>query len=249
MATLTAHKAALAERAVSALGVVAPPPIYIESPRFTGTLATLFTCVRDHRVDLRDVPLLPVCEAYLAYMLAVAAPDLDEAAAALAALAYLLERKAWILLPVAEEEPACDETSELPPPSAYQFWEAMDLLRVWHDERSQIYFRAGGMGPYELPYELDEITPNALAVAFAEVLARCEPPAPPEVYRHKRSLADQMRKVLLSLSYSWRTLRDLVPLESTREDAVYWLLSLLELIRLGQASAKIVGDDVEFART
>ena len=250
MATQLVSRNALADRVVTPLGLVVPPPIHIESPRFVGSLAYLFTCVRDHRVDLLDVPLLPICEAYLAYMLADSAPNLDEAAAALAALAYLLERKAWSLLPGTSTEPEADEMPELPAPSAYQYWEAMDLMRVWHEERSRLFFRAPNLGPnpYEVPWDMEEVTSGALAQALAEVLARAVPPSPPEVFRHKRSLAGQMTSVLLALSYDWRTLSVLVPGEATREDVVYWFLSLLELMRLGQASARIVGDDVEFAR-
>jgi segregation and condensation protein A len=235
---------------MSALGLVAPPPIHIESPRFVGSLGTLFTCVRDHRVDLRDVPLLPICEAYMAYMLADSAPNLDEAAAALAALSYLLERKAWALLPGLAPEPEAEEMAELPDPCAYQYWEAMGVMRAWYEERSRLFFRAPSLGPnaYELPYELEEITTAALAQALSEVLARMTPPQPPEIFRNRRSLAHQMGSVLLALSYNWRTLTDLVPPSSTREDAVYWFLSLLELMRLGQASARVVGLDVEFAR-
>src|ERR1051326_3802442 len=81
------------DEAVTALGVIAPPPISVESPHFSGSLAALFACVKERKVDLLDVPLMPVCEAYFLYLFEAAVKDLDEAAAALVALAYLLERK------------------------------------------------------------------------------------------------------------------------------------------------------------
>src|SRR5688572_16813706 len=93
---------AKAQEKLSPLGIVAPPEIHVESPRFTGSLATLFACVRERKVDLLDVPLYPICDAYFSYLAGAPIENLDEAAAALAALAYLLERKAWALLP-------CDE--------------------------------------------------------------------------------------------------------------------------------------------
>src|SRR5262249_39524687 len=77
---------------VAGLGLVAPPPIHIQAPTFEGSLATLLRCVRDNKVKLLDVPLLPVCEAYFEYLVQTNLADLDEAAAALLALAYLLER-------------------------------------------------------------------------------------------------------------------------------------------------------------
>jgi hypothetical protein len=57
-----------------------------------------------------------------------------------------------------------------------------------------------------------------------------------------------MRIVLHALSTSWQRLEEMVEDPFTRSDAVYWFLALLELIRLGQASAKVAGDEVLFAR-
>ena len=79
---------------LSPTGVIAPPPIQVECPKFSGSLAMLFACVRDRKVELLDVPLFPICEAYFAYLMESDWANLDEAASALAALAYLLERKA-----------------------------------------------------------------------------------------------------------------------------------------------------------
>ena len=70
-------------------GIIAPPPIQVESPRFSGSLAMLFACVRERKVDLLDIPLFPICEAYFTYLMDSELADLDEAAAALAALSYL----------------------------------------------------------------------------------------------------------------------------------------------------------------
>jgi len=233
------------------LGVVAPPPIHIESPKFEGSLATLFVCVKTHKVDLRDIPLLPICEAYLAYMLSGAETNIDEAAAALSALAYLIERKAFLLLPIPEEEvERFDDFEGLPASTLFEFKTAIDSLRLWHEERSTLFFRAPGQGPnpYELPYEIENIAATALASAFRELMDRARPMSTPNVSRVGRSLATEMRKVLLAVSYEFRTLDQLVPADATREDAVYWFLSLLELMRLGQVAARLVGDEVEFGR-
>ena len=86
------------EEAVSPLGVVSPPPIYVDSPYFSGSLGALFGCVRERKLDLALVPLLPICEAYFSYLLQATFSDLDHRTAALSALAYLLERKAWDLV-------------------------------------------------------------------------------------------------------------------------------------------------------
>ncbi|MBI1756851.1 MAG: hypothetical protein HYR64_07075 [Fimbriimonas ginsengisoli] len=231
---------------VGALGVVAPPLILVESPNFDGSLGQLFRCVRDGKVDLAAVSLLPICEAYFEYLMLGGAQSLDEAAAALAALAYLIERKAWGLLPSSEAEPVADDPAELPSPSTHEYRAAMEALRVWHEERSQLHFRAGAE-PAETPLDLGGITPVELAAAFERVMRRCSP-TPPEPARARRSLSDQMVQALGALQDGWKPLLKLLPDPFTREDAVYWFLALLELIRLGQAKVRLHAEELEFAR-
>ena len=236
--------------AVSALGVIAPPPLQIETPAFEGSLAALFKCVRDAKIDLRLIPLFPVCEAYFEYLMAANLENLDEAAVALLALSYLLERKAWALLPSLEPEPEIEEELEALPPTAHEYAGAIDVLKLYHEERSRLFFRSPEASPgmYELPYSLESVAPQDLARAFARLLARAEPKADAEVSnRPRRSLADQMRVVLGLLTPQWLTLEGLIQGSFTREDAVYWFLSLLELIRLGQARVRLEGEDVQFA--
>ncbi len=246
---MAAKGTALAERPVSALGVVAPPPIHVACDAFDGPLGTLFALVRDHRVDLLGVPLGPVCEAYFLYLAADAERDLDEAAAALAALAYLLERKAWRLLPVSEPEPEMDEPMDPLDPTVAEFAEAIAALRAGASERELLFFRGAGPGPdpYELPYNLANVAPNDLARALERLLRRAEP-EPPERERPARSLAEHMTLVVAALTPEWTPLEKLVPTPFTREEAIFWFLGLLELVRLGQAKARLGEDDVEFVR-
>lgn len=244
-----ARRTAIEERPVSALGVVSPPPIHVACEAFEGTLGALFVLVRDHRVDLLGVPLGPVCEAYLTYIVAESERDLDEAAAALAALAYLLERKAWRLLPIPEPEPEMDEPMEPIDPTVDEFAEAICALRAGMAAREMLYFRGAGPGPdpYELPYKLADVAPNDLARALERLLRRAAPVEP--LSRPRRSLAEMMELIVSALATEWSPLERLVPTPFTREDAVYWFLGLLELVRLGQARARLGENDVEFIRS
>lgn len=245
-----APRQSLAERIISPLGVIAPPPIQVTTPTFDGSLAMLFQCVRDHKVQLLDVPLYPICEAYFLYLINLEDACLDEAAAALAALSYLLERKAWLLLPVDEPEPEIYEAMELPTPTAHEYDLAIESLRVWHEERAQLFFRSPEAGPdtYELPLNLENVTGGDLAKALEKLLRRAKPEEVRPLGKPRKSLSDQMRIVLHALSHDWRTLNEMVEDPFTRSEAVYWFLALLELIRLGQAAAKVEGEDVRFAR-
>lgn len=235
---------------IATLGIVSPPPIQVQTPTFDGSLGMLFQCVRDHKVDLMDVPLAPICEAYFMYLIQSAHVELDEAAAALIALAYLLERKAWALLPVAEPEPEMEEPVELPAPTIRQFDTIIEAMNMWQEERSKTFFRSfeSGPDPYEVPYQLNNVAPADLALAFERVLRRAKPDSIQPLSAPRKSLAQQMSVVLRSLAKEWLSLDVLVPEDITRSDAVYWFLALLELVRLGQANVRLHNDDVEFAR-
>lgn len=244
------HEIAVRKERVSSLGVIAPPPIHVQTPTFDGSLAMLFGCVREHKVDLLDIPLFPICEAYFTYLMQIEVKDLDEAAAALSALAYLLERKAWLLLPVPDPEPEYEESIDPPEPTSHEYRAAIEALNLWQEERDHLFFRSAEAGPdpYELPYTLANVTPNDLARAFERLLKKVEPEPFETLSRPRKSLEDQMEIVLLALGEGWKTLESMVTEPITRSDAVYWFLSLLELIRLGKVQARLTEEDVEFAR-
>jgi len=219
-------------------------------PEVGGSLGTLLVCVRDHRLDLREVELAVLCEAYYHYLLQDSELDVDGAAAVLAALAYLLERKAWLLLPAEVEEPEVYEDDEaLPAPDAERYQLAGQTLVAWHEERQEWFFRSTEPDqlPYELPYELDDVSAHDLAHAFQRVLRKAHIPADPILGRPKRSLADQMTFIVSRLNSSYASLTSIFPARFTREDAAYWFLALLELVRSGRARARVSADDLEFA--
>lgn len=235
--------------AVNPLGVVAPPPIHVTTPAFDGSLVALFQCVRDGKIELKDVPLLPICESYFAYLLASADIHLEEAAAALTALAYLLERKAWLILAADEEPPAVEEPLELPDPTVYEFELAIEALTQWQQERARKFFRTAGgsVDPYEVPFELEEIALSDLAKAFERILARAEPDPIEPLARAVKSLEEAMGNVLRALSNQPKGLDELLIRPYTRSDAVLWFLALLELIRLGRVRAWLEGEEPLFS--
>lgn len=232
------------------LGMVSPPPIEVESPEYSGSLGVLLQMVGDRKIDLMRVPLFPVCQTYFRYLLETNIESLDDAAAALLALAYLLERKSWQLLPTPEEEPELDDGFVMPDPTIGEYSLAIEALRVWHEERSHFFFRPldAGPDPYEVPVELADVTSSDLARAFERLMRRAQPDPVDPLAKARRSLTDQMGIVLRRLGTAWVTLEAMITEPFTREDAVYWFLSLLELIRLGQAVVRLQGEDVEFKR-
>jgi segregation and condensation protein A len=212
----------------------------------------LFQSVRQHKVDLMGVPLVPICQAYYAYILDHCGEDLELAASALVALSYLLDKKASLLLPSPEQD-----EPEMPEeggdfeyvPTIQEFELAMSELQSWHESRSHNFFR----GPssevvYELPYDLSEVTSGDLARALERLLRRAVPEKPEILGKPRRSLADQMTLVARELPIEFALLENIVVGEFTRSEIVWWFLALLELIRLGQARVKVEGEEVFFAR-
>ena len=241
--------------AIPLLGIVPAAPVHVSSDAFEGSLATLFGLVRDRRLDLLTVPLLPICEAYFEYLIASAGNSepgyLDEAAVALSALAYLLERKAYLLLPVMEPEPdEYEEAAELPAASVAEYRLAIEVLEQWRADRESVFFRSPEMGsdPYELPYELANVSASDLALAFDRILARAKPEVMPSLSRPRRSLADQMDVVLAEIGDEYRSLDELMAPKLTVTECVYWFLAILELVRLGRLRLRKVEEIIQVGR-
>src|SRR5688500_17864436 len=177
-------------------GMSTPVPLRVESASFQGSLATLFHLARDGRVDLSGIPLAPVCIAYCEYIREMPEEDVDAAGAALLALAYLVERKAWSLLPIADPPPP-QEIAELPEPTAHEFATAVDSLEERHRERSQLFFRQGESSySYEVPMGPGSVSAAELAKAFERILLKAKPLDVEPLARHRPSLAEVMKAAL-----------------------------------------------------
>lgn len=240
------------EASTGLFGWTSPPPIVIECDGFKGSLGMLFHLARLRRVNLLLVPIQPVCEAYLSYVLQNDEPDLDAAGAALVALAYLIERKAHALIPVDEVEAEDLEYGDRDAleRSIEEYLPAIEALKDGWTAREARFFRSVEVedGAYELPFELGDVKADDLARAFERLLRRATPDPIETLQRSRRSLTEHMNVVMATLTPEFRSLDDLVEGEFTRTDAVYWFLALLELIRLGQAQVRLDESEVAFAR-
>jgi len=233
---------------ISPLGLFEPPELVVECEAYTGTLSTLFLLVKQHKVDLLGVPLAPICEAYLLYLIQRAGDDLEAAATALAALAYLLERKSFLLLPAPEIDDEPEVWEDPPEPYVHEFAEVIHQLSRRWDERDEVFFRPqSGAAQYELPFEIREVSSSQLAFVLERLLKRAKPDLIQPLGRPRRSLSEQMELVMDSMTEDWRTLDQVVVGEFTRSEAVWWFLALLELIRLSKVCVKIEEDEIFFA--
>ncbi|MDQ2985106.1 MAG: hypothetical protein M3R13_00095 [Armatimonadota bacterium] len=226
-------------------GLATPVPLRVESPGFQGSLATLFHLARDGRIDLSGIPLTPVCIAYCEYIREMPEDDVDAAGAALLALAYLVERKAWSLLPIADPPPP-EEIGELPEPTVHEFAIAVDSLEERHRERSQLFFRQGeSPDSYEVPMAPGAASAADLARAFERILLKAKPVDMEPLARHRPSLADVMKDVLKHVREAGSaTIEAVLPSDFTRLDVVFVFLAVLELMRIGQIKAIAENNDL-----
>lgn len=232
------------------LGLIAPPNIAIECDAFQGTLGALIKCVLHQKIDLWDIPLQPICQAYVEYLLETDENDVDGASTAMVAMAYLIERKAFRLIPLPEpsEEDLLEGLYE--GPEIIDFQEALLSLEERFEERQNLFFRSVDVRhEYEIPVSLGKITVADLGRALENLLAKAQEETTVMMSRPRRSLAEQMRVVERCLSHEPRPLETLVEGEFTRAEALWWFLALLELIRLSQAWVELGPDgQVLFSR-
>ncbi|HET6645372.1 MAG TPA: segregation/condensation protein A [Fimbriimonadales bacterium] len=233
------------QESLSPAGVSTTPPLRVESQAFTGSLATLFHLARDCRVDLVLIPLAPVCEAYIQYIEEMEEGDVDSAGAALLALAYLVERKAWALLPIADPPPP-QELPELPEPTAHEYASVTDSLEEMRRRREQLFFRAVDQSDaYELPLDLGSLRADDLARVFERLMDRAVPDKVVSLNRPRPSLAEVMRSVVRQIRrLGAATIDDVLPEAFSRLDVVFTFLAVLELLRIGQIKARIADGEV-----
>lgn len=227
------------------MGLIAPPEIAIECGAFTGTLGTLVRCVMQQKIDLWEIPLYPVCQAYLAYLTEASPDDWDGSSTALLAMSYLVERKAFRLLPLPEPEPEEWDDAVYEGPEILDFREVLLALEERFESRQNLFFRTSDpRGEYEIPFDLGRVTVDDLGRALQSLLNRATESPEFLVSKPRRSLAEQMEVVERRLSPEPQDLLALMEGEFTKEEAMWWFLALLELIRLGKGQAVCQEDGV-----
>ncbi|GBC93800.1 Segregation and condensation protein A [bacterium HR15] len=224
-----------------------PPRVPLQLPLGSGTLGWLITLIRRQKLDVLEVALAPIAQACYDYWRTVG--DLDEAADALAVLAYLMERKAERLL---MPEPPVSELVEEAEPVALclpeRYIPLIEYLREREAARSQLFFR--GMSPdpaaYESPLPWGAMLPDQLWLALRRLLQRAAPipDAIPErryfsIHAHMVEIQEQVRRANTPLPFE--TLAR--PARSVLELLVYFL-ALLELWRLGQVEVQVQNGEI-----
>jgi segregation and condensation protein A len=213
----------------------------VRLPTFEGPLDLLLHLIREHQVDILDIPVAFVTEKYLEYLDLMRVLNLDIAGEYLLMAATLVHLKSKMLLPrpaeveEEEEEEAGDPRTELVRRLLeYQkYKDAAEQLATRALLYTDVFPRA--VAPEDAPREdapLAEVSVFQLLEAFAKVLERVGG-AVREVEVDRMSVTERIQELVERLARVERLeFRDLFEDVLDRRMAVLTFLALLEMARL-----------------
>jgi segregation and condensation protein A len=214
-------------------------PVYVvHSPAFDGPIELLLTVAQRAEVDLTAISLATLTDDYLD-AIEERRPPLDQMAAFLVIGARLVQLKAAGLLPrtpLAEEEDqaAWEDAIKGRLEEYRRFKQLADSLMQRH--ASGRFTFAGLLEPEVIPQARVQVSLDALATAFRQVLDRLPPPEQVTVEMDQVSLADKLQELREMLAQHPQINFSAVFRHChTRLEAVVTFLALLELIRIGEA--------------
>jgi segregation and condensation protein A len=243
-------------------------PLREGEPPFEGPLDLLLHLVREHQVDLFDIPIAKITESYLATLERLRELDIDVAGEFLHMAAQLLLMKSRLLLPrteVAEDAPA--EEAQVGDPRAelvrrlleYQKYKAAAEDLAGRDllERDVFVRRVRFEAPVpaaEGPEGLAEVSVFKLIQALERVLKHARPEFGHEVVTDRLSITDAISRVADVLRgrgrASFEELLGGPGGQNTRSAIIATFLAILEmtklkLVRITQLPADEAGPGAE----
>jgi segregation and condensation protein A len=214
-------------------------PVYlVRTPAFDGPIELLLTLAQRAEVDLGAISLASLTDDYLR-AIEQERPPLDRLAAFLVIGARLVQLKAAALMPdvqVGEEEDLqAWEDAIKGRLEEYKRFKALAESLMRRHASGRFTF-AGLLEPDVIPQARVQVSLDALASAFQQVLDRLPPPGPVTVEMEQVSLSDKLEELRQMLVHQPQMNFTAVFRHArTRLEAVVTFLALLELIRIGEA--------------
>jgi len=217
----------------------------IKLDMFEGPLDLLLHLIREHQLDILDIPIASITEEYLRYLTVMQELDLDVAGEYLLMAATLIHIKSKMLLP--PDETAEGEEGEEEDPRAElvnrlleykKFKEAAQTLGLLESEAQLLHRRGAPAMEFEVEGPL-QVSMVELLRAFRDILTRAEAPTPLEITPEELNVGQRIVVLVDRLSAE-------SPLEFTRlfsesprrVEIIVTFLAILELLRRGLASAR-----------
>lgn len=254
-------------RAVAEAFRVRLPPLRPGEPPFEGPLDLILHLVKEHEVDLFDIPIASITESYLATLKALRELDIDVAGEFLHMAAQLLLMKSKLLLPRTEvaEDPAPEDTGVDPRAELvrrlleYQKYRAAAEELGSRDILDRTVFtrrvRAERLAAPEGPEGLADVSVFKLIEALDRALKHARPEVIQEMVADRLSITDAIARVVDVLRLNRRaTFEELLagPAEQrhTRSAVLATFLAILEmarlrLVRIFQATVEDAGPGAE----
>ncbi|ABC81457.1 segregation and condensation protein A [Anaeromyxobacter dehalogenans] len=244
------------------------PPLRAGQPPFEGPLDLILHLVKEHEVDLFDIPIARITESYLATLEALRELDIDIAGEFLHMAAQLLLMKSKLLLPrteVAEDAPGPEDAGVDPRAELvrrlleYQKYKAAGEELGGRDILDRTVFtrrvRAERPAAPEGPEGLADVSVFKLIQALDRAIAHARPEHSHEVITDRLTISDAISRVADVLRLRRRaTFEELLagPAESrnTKANVISTFLAILEmaklkLIRIYQAALEEAGPGAE----
>ena len=217
----------------------------IKLPAFEGPLDLLLHLIREHKIEISDIPIAEVTEQYLHYMSLMESLDLSIAGEFVMA-ATLLEIKSRMLLP---HPPADEESEEGIDPRAdlverlleyEKFKHSAQGLKGLEDERNRVLWRISDeLQNYDAPVIPLNLETMDLLMALQRMLSDVGGGEEEitSIQRERVSLRMKMREIWGKIKAATEKghklgFKELLPEPFDRFEVIMTFLALLELLRL-----------------
>lgn len=212
---------------------------------FEGPLDLLLHLIREHQLDILDIPIATITEEYLRTLALMQELDLEVAGEFLLMAATLIHIKSKLLLPP-EEAPEGEETPEVDPRAELvqrlleyrRYKEAAQSLGILEAEQALLHRRGAPAMELEVEGPL-QVSMFELLRAFREVLHRSVTPVALEITREELNVGQRILALVDRLAAeSPLEFTRLFPERGTRAELIVTFLALLEMLRRGLVSAR-----------
>jgi segregation and condensation protein A len=212
---------------------------------FEGPLDLLLHLIREHQLDILDIPIATITEEYLRTLSLMQELDLDVAGEFLLMAATLIHIKSKMLLPPEETVEGDEATQEDPRAELVNrlleyktFKEAAQTLGLLESEQFLLHHRESAAIPLEVEGPL-QISMLELLRAFQGILQRAETPAALEITAEELNVGQRIVSLIDRLAAeSPLDFVRLFPAGARRAEIIVTFLALLELLRRGLAGAR-----------
>ena len=212
---------------------------------FEGPLDLLLHLIREHQIDILDIPIATITEEYLRYIAIMQELDLDVAGEYLLMAATLIHIKSKMLLP--PDETAEGEEAEGEDPRAelvnrllqYKtFKEAAQTLNLLESETALLHRRGAPAMDLEVEGPL-QVSMVELLRAFRDVLSRVDKSAPMEITPEEINVGQRIVMLMDRLAAESPVEFSRLFGDATRRvEVIVTFLALLELLRRRLATAR-----------